>query len=169
MYRENSPLSKLLQDDSLTIMEQLLPCCPPPLAKIIALRMKALEIQKIMEGFNDEPYLKACGFENSSSDAESVLRSIRDSVSEEKAKQIDALLQTLSTFRLFSQWQGLFRSHPELMQLFSQSISATEKEAGDCSDTYADPSVFLLLNSLMNSEDSNADTLKALLELVKRQ
>ena len=88
--RQESPLSRLLEDDTLTIMETILPYCRPHLAKLLAVQMKILEIQKIMSGFDDEPRLRACGFEEPSADVESVLRSLRNSVSEEKAQQIYA-------------------------------------------------------------------------------
>ena len=54
--------------------------------------------QKIMSGFDDEPRLRACGFEEPSADVESVLRSLRNSVSEEKAQQIDAIPELYAVF-----------------------------------------------------------------------
>lgn len=172
MYSDSqkSPLSRLLEDDTLTVMEQLLPFCPPPMAKILALQMKLMEMKKIMEGFENEPYLKACGFEKDSSDMEGILRSLRESVSEETAGQIDEVLQMLSTLRLFRQWQSMFRSHPELMQLLSQSMPASisEKEPAMASDAFTDPSLFLLLNSMKNGEDMNTDTVKRLLDMAMK-
>lgn len=172
MYSEpsKSPLSRLLEDDAITILEHLIPCCPPTAAKILALRMKFMEIQKIMTGFDDESQLKACGFEDSSPDFESVLHSLRETVSGEKARQIDSLLQMLSTVRLFRQWQEMLQAHPELMQLFSQSVSnaSTEKGGGKTNDAFTDPSLFFMLNSLMNGEDMNADAMKKIIDMTMK-
>lgn len=163
---QESPLSRLLEDDNLTIIERIIPLCQPPLAKILAIQMKLIELQKIMGGFNDEPYLRACGFESSSSDMESVLRSLRSSVSEEKAQQIDSVLNIIQFSKVYQTWQETLKNHPELMQLFSQSFnqsSNNEKGAGMSSDTFTDPSLFFLLNSIMNNDEGNNDKIRELL------
>lgn len=105
LSRQESPLSRLLEDDTLTIIETVLPYCRPHLAKMLAVQMKILEIQKILTGFDDEPRLRACGFEDSSVDVESVLRTLRNSVSEEKAQQIDSILNFIRFSRVYQNWQ----------------------------------------------------------------
>ena len=82
-----SPLSRLINDDNLTILENIIPHCNANLGKFLALCLKISEMQKIMEGFDDNERLSACGFENNSQDIASILRSVRNSVSEEKAHQ----------------------------------------------------------------------------------
>lgn len=92
----SSPLSRLINDDNLTILENVIPYCNTNLGKLLALCLKFSEMQKIIEGFDDSERLNACGFENNSTDIESILRSVRSSVSEEKARQIDNILQILN-------------------------------------------------------------------------
>ena len=77
----SSPLSRLLNDDNITIMEGIIPYCPPSLGRVLAVEMKLMEIQKIISCIDAEPTLRACGFEEQSADVESLLRSIRNSVS----------------------------------------------------------------------------------------
>ena len=97
----SSPLSRLINDDNLTILENVIPYCNTNLGKLLALCLKFSEMQKIIEGFDDSERLNACGFENNSTDIESILRSVRSSVSEEKARQIDNILQILNFSRFF--------------------------------------------------------------------
>ena len=108
----SSPLSRLINDDNLTILENVIPYCNTNLGKLLALCLKFSEMQKIIEGFDDSERLNACGFENNSTDIESILRSVRSSVSEEKARQIDNILQILNFSSLMknatrSLWQAV--------------------------------------------------------------
>ena len=175
--RQESPLSRLLEDDTLTTMETILPYCRPHLAKLLAVQMKILEIQKIMSGFDDEPRLRACGFEEPSADVESVLRSLRNSVSEEKAQQIDAILNFMRFSRMYQSWQQTMESHPELKQLLSQGFASASRSAGESpaeakgagsGNPLADPSLFMMLSSAMN-HNGNVDMNEILSALMKKQ
>lgn len=175
--RQDSPLSRLLEDDTLTIIETILPYCRPHLAKMLAVQMKLLEIQKIMTGFDDEPRLRACGFEDSSVDVESVLRTLRNSVSEEKAQQIDSILNFVRFSRIYQNWQETMQSHPELMQLLNQSLASGNRKPGEnhseekgagTGNPLSDPSLFMMLNSAMN-RSGNVDMNEMLSALMKKQ
>lgn len=126
----NSPLSRLLSDDNITIMEEIIPYCPVPLGRALALQMKFMEIQKILSSFDDEPYLRACGFEDQSVDIEALLRSIRHSVSEEKAKQIDTVLNMIQFSKMYQTYQNIMQTHPEFLkgQEHSSSDSSPDNE-----------------------------------------
>ena len=174
---QNSPLSRFLEDDTLTIMETVIPYCHPPLAKVLAVQMKLLEIRKIMDGFEDESRLQACGFEDSPVDVEAVLRSLRNSVSGEKAQQIDSILNFIRFSRMYQNWQETMQSHPELMQLLSQSFSSGNRNPGDnnsdekgagTGNPLSDPSLFMMLSSAMNRK-SNTDMGEILSSLMKKQ
>ena len=49
----SSPLSRLINDDNLTILENVIPYCNTNLGKLLALCLKFSEMQKIIEGFDD--------------------------------------------------------------------------------------------------------------------
>lgn len=177
LSRQESPLSRLLEDDTLTIIETVLPYCRPHLAKMLAVQMKILEIQKILTGFDDEPRLRACGFEDSSVDVESVLRTLRNSVSEEKAQQIDSIRNFIRFSRVYQNWQETMQSHPELMQLLNQSLSSGNRNSGDAvseekgagtGNPLSDPSLFMMLSSAMN-RGGNVDMNEMLSTLMKKQ
>ena len=118
----SSPLSRLINDDNLTILENVIPYCNTNLGKLLALCLKFSEMQKIIEGFDDSERLNACGFENNSTDIESILRSVRSSVSEEKARQIDNILQILNFSRFYEKYNQILSEHPELVRHLHQRL-----------------------------------------------
>ena len=165
-----SPLSRLITDDNLTILENIIPHCNAGLGKFLALCLKISEMQKIMEGFDDSERLSACGFENNSQDIESILRSVRNAVSEEKAHQIDNILQILNFSRFYEKYNQILSEHPELIRSSTGTSVTTEAENPVSSEQnpFSDPSLFFLLNSLMNSSDGNQnEKLKQLITLAQ--
>ncbi len=132
----SSPLSRLINDDNLTILENVIPYCNTNLGKLLALCLKFSEMQKIIEGFDDSERLNACGFENNSTDIESILRSVRSSVSEEKARQIDNILQILNFSRFYEKYNQILSEHPELVRPPAPAAAETQNapEANPFSD-----------------------------------
>lgn len=160
-----SPLSRLINDDNLTILEKIIPCCRPDIGKFLALCLKISEIQKIIEGFDDSERLNACGFETNPQDIESVLRSVRNTVSADKARQIDNVLQILNFSKLYDKYNQILSEHPEL--ILSPSPAAAENKPSSDTNPFSDPSLFFLLNSLMtNTEDTPNEKLKQLMSLL---
>lgn len=161
-----SPLSRLISDDNLTILENIIPHCDTSLGKFLAICLKISEIQKIMNGFDDSERLSACGFENNSQDIESILRSIRNSVSEEKARQIDNILQILNFSRFYEKYNQILSEHPELVRPPAPSTSGTP--SSNEQNPFSDPSLFFLLNSLMNNSEGNQnEKLKQMMTLAQ--
>lgn len=167
----DSPLSRLLNDDTITILSGIIPHCPPSLGRALALQMKLMEIQKILSCFDDEPYLRACGFEEQAGDIESLLRSLRHSVSEEKAKQIDSILNMIHFSKMYQTYQQIIASHPELLKGQERSFDTKDSRDSSSPDMFSDPSLFLLLNSMMNNSDDgnqNNEKLKTLLDFATK-
>ena len=161
-----SPLSRLVNDDNLTILENVIPCCSPNLGKFLALCLKVSEMQKIMTGFDDNERLSACGFEDNSQDIESILRSVRGAVSEEKARQIDSILQVLNFSRFYEKYNQILSEHPELVR--TPVSASAENQTNSDTNPFADPSLFFLLNSLMNNSDGNQnEKLKQVMNLAQ--
>ena len=53
-----TPLSRFLDDDNITVMEQLIPYCPSSLGRILAINIKIMELQKIITDFHEGPLLR---------------------------------------------------------------------------------------------------------------
>ena len=163
-----SPLSRLINDDNLTILENIIPHCNANLGKFLALCLKISEMQKIMEGFDDSERLSACGFENNAQDIASILRSVRNSVSEEKAHQIDNIRQILNFSRFYEKYNQILSEHPELVQSSAPATSSADTPPSTEQNPFSDPSLFFLLNSLMNgSEGKQNEKLKQLMTLAQ--
>lgn len=161
-----SPLSRLINDDNLTILENIIPCCNANLGKFLALCLKISEMQKIIEGFDDSERLSACGFEDNSQDIESILRSVRSAVSEEKARQIDSILQVLNFSRFYEKYNQILSEHPELARPFAPHTA--ENPNSTETNPFSDPSLFFLLNSLMNTSEGNQnEKLKQMMNLAQ--
>ena len=161
-----SPLSRLINDDNLTILESIIPCCEPNLGKFLALCLKFSEMQKIITGFDDNERLSACGFEDNSKDLESILRSVRNAVSEEKARQIDNVLQVLNFSRFYEKYNQILAEHPELIR--PSAPAAPENPPSSETNPFADSPLFFLLNSLMNNSEGNQnEKLKQLMALAQ--
>lgn len=164
IFSDTNPLSQFLEDDNIRILESLIPYCPSSFGRILALEVKLMEMRKIVQDFPDNSILSACGLNESSNDLESTLRSLRDTVSPEKASQIDTILQVLQFGRMYQQFSRLSKEHPELQSLLSSAGNTFSAERNP-TDFFSDPSLFLLLNSLTGGEDSTAEKLKKILEL----
>lgn len=174
-----SPLSRLVEDDNLTIVENIIPHCSPSVGRFLAVGLKLMEIQKIMAGFNDSDRLLACGFEENTQDMESVLRSIRSCVSAEKAQQIDQILGILRFSKFYEKYNQILAEHPELAGSMraagtSGNPEASENGSFDGNDSpggnpFSDPSLFFLLNTLMNSsaDGMNDSRIKQVLEFAR--
>jgi hypothetical protein len=160
---DRSPLSRFLNDDNITIMESLLPYCSPSVGRTLAIQIKLMELQKIFHEFHDGPFLRACGLEGKDRDLESMLRTLKNSVSEEKATQINQILQMMQFSRLYQQFSEISREHPEL---FGRQENPGKENAADTPDLFSDPSLFLMLSSMMNNEENSNDKMKKLLDIV---
>ena len=167
LYYEDSPgdserpLSRFLEDDNIRIMEHFIPYCGAPLGKLLALQVKMMEMQKIIHDF-EGPQLKACGLENDNRDIETILRTLKSSVSPEKSGQIDSLLQIFQFGRMYQRFSQITREHPELLRM----MTGDRQSSTGMTDAFSDPSLFVMLNSLLNGSDGDSkDRMKNVLDL----
>lgn len=159
-----TPLSRLLSDDNIMIMENLIPYCNSSLGRALAIQIKLMELNKIITASEDRPFLRACGFEekkDSIESMESMLRTLKNSVSEEKASQINSILQMIQFSRMYQQFSEITKEHPEFFGGQNSGGSSNTKAP----DPFSDPSLFLMLNSLMNNEEGSGDKMKKFFDL----
>lgn len=156
------PLIRLLDDDNIRMMEHFIPYCRDPVNRFLALNIKLIEIQKILRGF-DRPQLKACGLDEENRDVESVLRSLKKNVSPETGAQIDSILQIFQFRRIYQRFNQITREHPEILRMMTAGGS---NPSSNGADVFSDPSVFILLNSMLNNNDGDSkDIMKNVLDL----
>ncbi|EFV23169.1 hypothetical protein HMPREF1011_01005 [Anaerostipes caccae] len=77
------------------MLEDALPYLPPTLKKSAALYIKLHELQNIMEDFDDEDTLSACGLDQNNASLEMMLTAMRMRAPKETSKQIDQILQMM--------------------------------------------------------------------------
>ena len=91
---------------------------------------------------------------------------MRNAVSEEKARQIDNVLQVLNFSRFYEKYNQILAEHPELIR--PSAPAAPENPPSSETNPFADPSLFFLLNSLMNNSEGNQnEKLKQLMALAQ--
>lgn len=169
---ESRPLSKLLDDDTIRVMEYFIPYCEIPVGRVLAMMIKVREIRKILNEFS-EPQLKACGLDAENGDIESLLRSLKKTVSPELAGQIDSILQVFQFSRMYRRFSEITKDHPEILNMMSGDRSGGDFGSSGGPAAFSDPSVFMLLNSMMNNNGNNnnsgnGEAMKNVLELAMK-
>lgn len=112
-YETRSPFDKLLEDDTVTILENLIPFCDSNTGKALALYVKCREISTILSDFNDEAKLHACGFQPPPNDIESLLQYLKNNVSPKKATEINQLLQMLQFAKMYQSYSQFMKDQKE--------------------------------------------------------
>jgi len=161
---DERPLDQALEDDTIRVMEHFIPYCGSPLDCILALQIKCREISKILRA-SYQTRLKACSMDSEQRDVESVLRSLKKTVSPKMASQIDSLLQIFQFNRMYQKFHQISREHPELVNMIAGNSSEQESSH---KDIFSDPSLFMLLNAA-GSGNENMDMTKLLTTLINRQ
>ena len=93
MDQKQTHWEHFFRDDSSNMLEDALPYLPPTLKKSAALYIKLHELQNIMEDFDDEDTLSACGLDQNNASLEMMLTAMRMRAPKETSKQIDQILQ----------------------------------------------------------------------------
>lgn len=125
-----SYLNRILEDDDLIIMENMLPFCQPPFAKFLALQIKTREIQKILTNFDEDALLNACGLADDPKDMEQTLRSLKNTLSKEKASQIDQMLRMMEMMKMYQNFMKLSQENPEMFSML-QSLAQGDSDGKD--------------------------------------
>ena len=73
MDQKQTHWEHFFRDDSSNMLEDALPYLPPTLKKSAALYIKLHELQNIMEDFDDEDTLSACGLDQNNASLEMML------------------------------------------------------------------------------------------------
>lgn len=160
--RDPTFLDQLLEDDDLIIMENIIPFCQPSFAKVLALQIKAREIQKILTEFDDDSHLKACGLMDGSRDMEQTLRSLKNTLSDDKAKQIDQMLQMMDMMKMYQKFMKLSQDHPEIFSMF-QSLTQDDQSSGEHGNADASKKILELLSATQNNGKEFQDILSLFL------
>ena len=107
----NHPLDHIYPNNSLILLEALIPYVDPALRLPLALLIKFQEIQFILNTFNNPVAMKACGFDNVPANPQDMLLSICNSMGFNFAEQLSQF-QTMQTMMQQMQTQNPADSIP---------------------------------------------------------
>ncbi len=97
------PLDKLISDDSIFLLETLVPFIEYPYKKMLVLFIKYRELMAIMNSLNDRDYISACGFDCHPKSTEEMLTNMCDfipnnlSSSMKQMKQMMGMMDMMGT------------------------------------------------------------------------
>lgn len=112
MDQKQTHWEHFFRDDSSNMLEDALPYLPPNLKKSAALYIKFHELQNIMEDFDDEDTLSACGLDQNDASMEMMLTAMRMRAPKETAAQIDQLLQMMKMAKMYQSYQDFLKTNP---------------------------------------------------------
>ena len=112
MDQKQTHWEHFFRDDSSNMLEDALPYLPPNLKKSAALYIKLHELQNIMEDFDDEDTLSACGLDQNNASLEMMLTAMRMRAPKETSKQIDQILQRMKMAKMYQSYQDFLQANP---------------------------------------------------------
>lgn len=112
MDQKQTHWEHFFRDDSSNMLEDALPYLPPTLKKSAALYIKFHELQNIMEDFDDEATLSACGLDQNDASMEMMLTAMKMRAPKETASQIDQILQMMKMAKMYQSYQDFLKANP---------------------------------------------------------
>lgn len=97
------PLDKLIRDDSLCIMETLVPFIDYPYKRLFILFIKYREITSILECLEDKKYITNCGFDCHPKTTEEMIENICSHMPSDITSKLNQMKQMLKSFELVNQ------------------------------------------------------------------
>ena len=125
-----NPFTKFLKTPGLDMLNSALPYVSQPMRKPLALYIKYAEIQRIMEDFDQEELLSACGFQPNNADPESMLKAMKMASGGQPTPQIDSLLNMIQMMRSYQTFNEFMQNNPELMHFLSSMMNQKNAFAG---------------------------------------
>lgn len=90
------PLHELIEHSDLNLLEAALPYIDQDFKQPLALYIKLSEMLQVMQGFQNEETLAACGLDDQNINYERMLQAMRMAGNKEQAKKIDQLIQLMN-------------------------------------------------------------------------
>ena len=100
------PLDKLISDESVFLLEALVPFIEFPYKKMLVLFIKYREIMSIMKSLNDRDYISSCGFDCHPKNTEEMLAGMCDFLPENISASMKQMKQMMSMMEVMNQFQG---------------------------------------------------------------
>lgn len=90
------PLHQLLQHSNLNLLESALPYVAESMRRPLAMYIKLMEMNEVMNGFENEEILAACGLDDQNMNYEMMLQAMRMSASKEQSDKLDQMIRIMN-------------------------------------------------------------------------
>lgn len=174
-----TPFERFLRTPSLDMLHSALPYVSQTMRKPLALYIKYAEMQRIMQDFDQEEVLSACGFSTNNTDPEAMLKAMKMASSGQPTPQIDSLLNMMNMMRTYRTFNEFMQNNPELMHFLTSMMnqknatgnndssgSYTSNNADNASMPFGNLNPMELLKQLSTGKEGDT-SLQLLQELLK--
>lgn len=96
------PLDKLISDDSLFLLEALVPFIEYPYKKMLVLFIKYRELMAIMDSLNDRNFISSCGFDCHPKNTEEMLASMCDFLPSNMSSSMKQMKQMMGMMEMMN-------------------------------------------------------------------
>ncbi len=96
------PLDKLINDDSLILMEAIVPFVDSNLRKPLVLYIKVTELKLIMNSLENTDYVHKCGFDRNIKNQDEVLSSLSECGFSDIANQMQSMKQAMDIMNMMN-------------------------------------------------------------------
>ena len=94
------PLHQLLQNSNLNLLEAALPYVPGTMRRPLAMYIKFSEMTEVMNGFENEEVLAACGLDDQNMNYEMMLQAMRMSASKEQSEKLEQMIRIMNLSKM---------------------------------------------------------------------
>lgn len=154
------PLDKLIRDDSLCIMETLVPFIDYPYKRLFILFIKYREITSILECLEDKKYITNCGFDCHPKTTEEMIENICSHMPSDITSKLNQMKQMLKSFELVNQLNQTKTQNtasnatPNSLDSTSNTTQANQNSTSNTTPTSLDSTS----NSAVTNQNSASNT-----------
>lgn len=141
------PLDKLIADDSIFLLEALVPFIEYPYKKMLVLFIKYRELTSIMNSLSDRDYISSCGFDCHPKSTEEMLASMCNilpgdiSSTMKQMKQMMSMMEVMNTMPQQNKGEG------------NHSFTEQKRDYPNHNESRQDSSLYESILSILDNED----------------
>lgn len=120
---DTNPFDRFLKNPGLDMLNAALPHVSDFMRKPLALYIKYMEIHRIVNDFDREEVLTACGFEKNSPNPEAMLKAMKMAGGKNASPQIDQLLNMMNLIRAYQSFNEMMQNNPEMASFLTNMMN----------------------------------------------
>ena len=116
------PLDIFIQDDSLFMMEAMLPFLDPQIMKPMAIYIKFTEMMIILNNINNQDYMRRCCFHKDINNYDAVLSSLKDMGMAEDIEQAMRMKSAMDMMQRMNNTHSRLTSHIKMINMIPDNM-----------------------------------------------